>query len=310
MGSTSVDAIFAEVERLNPVLLIVDSIQTMEDSATESVAGSVSQIRNATSKLVAMAKEKGLATFVVGHVTKDGEIAGPKMLEHMVDTVLAFEGDSDRVYRFLRTVKNRFGPMSEVGVFCMERTGLEDVPNPSSLFIHRASLEHSGACLAPVIVGTRCYVVEVQALVTENHFTFGRRIAQGYDLNRLNLILSVIEKRLSLSMGNYDVCINVTGGLKIKEPALDLAVAVAILSSYYDETVSSGASWCGELGLSGEIRPVHHLEQRLEEVVRVGCSSLYMPPAKKALSKEKTAKCTIHALSDLQGAERIVRHDT
>lgn len=277
LGTTDVDEICVEAERLRPALLVVDSIQTMMDSAVEGVPGSPSQIRAAALRLLTVAKGAGIPTILVGHVTKDGEIAGPKLLEHMVDTVLSFEGDPQRVYRFLRAVKNRFGAVSEVGVFVMEGRGLEGVANPSSLFIHRASLELPGACLAPVVVGTRSYVVEVQGLVTENNFSFGRRIAQGYDLNRLNLILSVLEKRLGLPMGRHDVCLNVTGGLQVREPALDLAVAVAVLSSHGDRPVPVESAWSGEVGLSGEIRPVYHLEQRAEEARRVGCRLLVAP---------------------------------
>ncbi len=276
-GSTDVDAICSEVEKSKAKLLVVDSIQTVADSSSDGVPGSPAQIRAATLKLLGMSKTLGVATIVVGHVTKEGEIAGPKLLEHMVDTVLSFEGDPQRVYRFLRAVKNRFGAVSELGVYVMEQSGLEDVDNPSALFIHRASLEHSGACLSPVVVGTRSYVVEVQALVTENNYTFGRRIAQGYDLTRLNLILSVIEKRLDISLGNFDVCVNVTGGLQVKEPALDLAVALAVVSSYRDDVVPAGTAWSGEIGLSGEIRPVYHLAQRADEVRRVGCTKLIKP---------------------------------
>ena len=301
-GSTDVDAICQEAQRTEAKLLVVDSIQTVSDDTSDGVPGSPSQIRGATLKLLNLSKTYGIATIVVGHITKEGEIAGPKLLEHMVDTVLSFEGDPQRVYRFLRAVKNRFGAVSELGVFVMEQAGLQDVDNPSALFIHRKSLEHSGACLAPVVVGSRSYVVEVQALVTENNYTYGRRIAQGYDLTRLNLIISVIEKRLSMGLGNFDVCINVTGGLQVKEPALDLAVAVAIVSSYRDDVVPEGTAWSGEIGLSGEIRPVYHLEQRADEAKRVGCTTLIKPEESAKEKAPQTKGLEYKSLSDLTQA--------
>jgi len=301
MGETDVTAICAEAVRRRVRLLVVDSIQTVADGDTDSAPGSPAQIRAATLLLLTTAKEHNIATVVVGHVTKEGEIAGPKLLEHMVDTVLSFEGDPDRVYRFLRAVKNRFGAVSELGVFVMEQAGLEDVANPSALFIHRASLEHSGACLAPVVVGTRSYVVEVQALVTENTYSFGRRIAQGYDLNRLNLILSVLEKRLHIPLGNFDVTCNVTGGLQVREPALDLAVALAVLSSYRDDVVPAGTAWSGEVGLSGEIRPVYHLDQRAEEARRVGCTRLYHPKGGRAVATDELTTVPVGDLGELLG---------
>lgn len=281
LGVTDIDAVCREAQRVEARLLVLDSIQTFACPQSEGVPGSPSQIRACTLKLLELSKSLNLATILVGHVTKEGEIAGPKLLEHMVDTVLSFEGDPQRVYRFLRAVKNRFGAVSELGVFLMEQGGIEDVLNPSALFIHPKSLEHSGSCLCPVVVGTRSYVVEVQALVSENEYSYGRRIAQGYELSRLNLILSVMEKRLELHFGHYDVCINVTGGLQVKEPALDLAIALAIWSSCKDEVIPPKTAWCGELGLSGEIRAVHHLQKRAEELKRVGCTKLIIPAAGK-----------------------------
>lgn len=250
--------------------LVIDSIQTMTDPAVPSAPGTVSQVRGAAGYIAATAKPAGVAAFIVGHVTKEGSIAGPRVLEHMVDTVLYFEGERDNAYRILRSVKNRFGATDEVGIFEMRSSGLVEVSNPSLALLGEREPGASGSAVCPTLEGTRPLLVEVQALAAPTHFAAPRRMAAGMDFNRFLLVLAVLEKRGRLKLGQSDVYANITGGLKVTEPALDLAVAVAVASSVRDVPVQPGVAVMGEIGLGGEVRGVAQAERRVREAQRLG----------------------------------------
>lgn len=274
---TNLDAILAHVENVKPVMLIVDSIQTTHIDDLKSAAGSVSQVRAAAARLQDLAKESGLAVFLVGHVTKEGAIAGPRVLEHIVDTVLYLEGDSFHRYRLLRSVKNRFGATSEVGVFEMGVRGMEEVANPSEAFLAERQVNAPGSAIAVTLEGTRPLLVELQALASSTSFPNPRRTANGIDYNRLLLLTAVLGKRVRLSVFDKDIFVNVIGGLQIREPAADLAVAVAIASSIRDRTVFADLAVIGEVGLSGELRAVSQLEARLKEARKLGFKRCLIP---------------------------------
>jgi DNA repair protein RadA/Sms len=274
---TNLDTIFAHAESIGPQLLIVDSVQTTFSEALTSASGSVSQVRETATRLQALAKQSGIAVFLVGHVTKEGAIAGPKVLEHIVDTVLYLEGDLFHTYRLLRSVKNRFGATSEVGVFEMRETGLEEVSNPSEAFLAERVVNAPGSAIAVTMEGTRPLLVEVQALTSTTSFGHPRRTANGIDFNRLLLIVAVLSKRVGLRLGDQDVFANVIGGLRIDEPASDLAVAVALASSVRDRPVAADLVFVGEVGLSGELRAVGQLPGRLREAAKLGFRRCVVP---------------------------------
>jgi DNA repair protein RadA/Sms len=291
LTETNLEAIIANVEQLKPRMLIVDSIQTVYCEGLTSGAGSVSQVREAASRLMKVAKGQGLPTFIVGHVTKTGAIAGPKVLEHIVDTVLYLEGERFHTYRLLRTVKNRFGPTSEVGVFEMQSEGMVEVPNPSETFLAERLPHASGSAIAVTMEGTRPLLVEIQALASTTSFGQPRRTTNGVDFNRLLLITAVLSRRVGIQLHDQDVFVNVVGGLQLEEPAVDLAVAVAIASSTQDRPVAADLALVGEVGLSGELRSVGRLEARLNEAIKLGfkrCivprSIRYEPPARDGLA--------------------------
>jgi DNA repair protein RadA/Sms len=291
LTETNLEAIIANVEQLKPRMLIVDSIQTVYCEGLTSGAGSVSQVREAASRLMKVAKGQGLPTFIVGHVTKTGAIAGPKVLEHIVDTVLYLEGERFHTYRLLRTVKNRFGPTSEVGVFEMLSEGMVEVPNPSETFLAERLPHASGSAIAVTMEGTRPLLVEIQALASTTSFGQPRRTTNGVDFNRLLLITAVLSRRVGIQLHDQDVFVNVVGGLQLEEPAVDLAVAVAIASSTQDRPVAADLALVGEVGLSGELRSVGRLEARLNEAIKLGfkrCivprSIRYEPPARDGLA--------------------------
>jgi len=290
LTETNLEAIIAHLEELSPRMLIVDSIQTVYCEGLTSGAGSVSQVREAASRLMKVAKGQGLPIFIVGHVTKAGAIAGPKVLEHIVDTVLYLEGERFHTYRLLRSVKNRFGPTSEVGVFEMRSEGMVEVPNPSETFLAERLLHASGSAIAVTMEGTRPLLVEIQALASTTSFGQPRRTTNGVDFNRLLLISAVLSRRVGIRLYDQDVFVNVVGGLRIEEPAVDLAVAVAIVSSTQDRPVAADLALVGEVGLSGELRSVGQLEARLNEAIRLGfkrCivprSIRHQPPARDGL---------------------------
>lgn len=260
-----VDSIVASIEKEKPTLAIVDSIQTMFSTAVENEPGSITQIRACTTLLLSIAKKTGTAIIIIGHVTKDGNVAGPKMLEHLVDVVVSFEGDSHQGIRLLRTTKNRFGSADEVGLFTMTETGLTPVKNPSELLLADKGEPTSGSVITCLLEGNRPMLVEIQALVTKTSFGYPVRKASGFDVNRLHLLVAVLQKRTTINLTQYDVHINVVGGVDADEPAADLAVCFAIASSYNDKPVANDLCVFGEVGLSGDIRSVTHIERRLKE---------------------------------------------
>ena len=278
VAATSIRDIIASLERPDaPKVAVIDSIQTMWLDTVESTPGTVTQVRASAQALVELAKRRGIAVLLVGHVTKDGAIAGPRVLEHMVDTVLYFEGERGHQFRILRTVKNRFGPTDEIGVFEMSDRGLSDVANPSALFLAERRGHVSGACVFAGIEGTRPVLVEIQALVSPSALGTPRRAVVGWDSNRLAMVLAVLEARCGVSIGANDVYLNVAGGLRIGEPAADLAVAAAVVSSLADEPVPPDMAVFGEIGLGGEVRPVGQREARLREAAKLGFRSALVP---------------------------------
>lgn len=277
LSETGLDNIVSAVESVKPDILIVDSIQTMYRDDNESAPGSVSQVKDCTMALLQLSKSNGITVFVVGHINKDGAIAGPKVLEHMVDCVLYFEGDPNSSYRLLRAAKNRFGSTNEIGVFEMVETGLTEVPNPSKMLLDGRPEGASGTCVACVMEGTRPILAEVQALVTKTSFNVPRRTSDGFDYNRSALLLAVAEKRAGMKLSAFDAYINVIGGLRLDEPGADLPVILAVASSYLDKPIAGDLVAVGEIGLTGEIRSVSHLSQRLTEVARLGFKSCIIP---------------------------------
>ncbi|HEY4287042.1 MAG TPA: DNA repair protein RadA [Puia sp.] len=276
LTETSTQIIFQEIKKLRPQLVIIDSIQTLQSPYIESSAGSVSQIRECTSEFQRYAKETGTPVFLIGHITKDGSIAGPKMLEHMVDTVLQFEGDRHYAYRILRTLKNRFGSTAELGIYEMTDQGMRGVSNPSELLITQKEEQLSGISIAATIEGMRPLLIEVQALVTQSVYGTPQRTVSGFDLRRLQLLLAVLEKRGGFHFGVKDVFLNIAGGLKVEDPSIDLAVLCSLLSSYEDVPVSSRICFAGEVGLSGEIRAVNRIEQRIAEAEKLGFEKIFV----------------------------------
>ncbi len=276
LTETNTQTIFKEIKKLQPQIVIVDSIQTLQSPIIESGAGSVSQIRECTAELQRFAKETNTPTFLIGHITKDGSIAGPKILEHMVDVVLQFEGDRHYAYRILRTLKNRFGSTNELGIYEMTGNGMRNVKNPSEILISQKDENLSGTAIAATMEGLRPLLIEIQALVTQSVYGTPQRTATGFDLRRLQLLLAVLEKRGGFHFGVKDVFLNIVGGIKIEDPALDLAVLCALLSSYEDKIMPNGICFVGEVGLSGEIRAVNRIEQRIAEAEKLGFEKIVM----------------------------------
>ena len=277
LSETNLTLIEETIKKEKPEIVIVDSIQTMFSEDVGSAPGSVSQVREATSVLMRLAKGLGVSIFIVGHVTKEGTVAGPRVLEHMVDTVLYFEGDNQASYRLLRAVKNRFGSTNEVGVFEMRQEGLREVNNPSEYMLNGKPEGASGSIVTCSIEGTRAILVEVQALVTQTYYNMPRRTSAGTDYNRVNLLLAVVEKRLGIQLSGCDAYVNVAGGMLIKEPALDLSIVMAILSSYKNRPLDNRMIVFGEVGLTGEIRGVNQAEQRVHEAVKMGFKVCVLP---------------------------------
>lgn len=277
LSETRLSDILEAIESLQPDVLIIDSIQTMYNEDNESSPGSVSQVKDCTMALMELSKSQGITVFVVGHINKDGAIAGPKVLEHMVDCVLYFEGDPNSSYRLLRGAKNRFGSTNEIGVFEMADTGLVEVPNPSLMLLEGRPEGASGTCVACVMEGTRPLLAEVQALVAKTSFNVPRRTADGFDFNRAALLLAVAEKRGGMKLSALDAYINIIGGLRLDEPGADLPVVLAIASSYRDQPIANDLVAIGEVGLTGEIRAVSNLSQRLSEVARLGFRKCIIP---------------------------------
>ncbi|MDE7376955.1 MAG: DNA repair protein RadA [Muribaculaceae bacterium] len=274
---TSLDNIFDHIADIQPGILVVDSIQTIASDALESSAGSVSQVRECAAQLLKYAKESGVPVILIGHINKEGSLAGPKVLEHIVDAVLQFEGDSQYMYRILRANKNRFGSTSELGIYEMCQHGLREVKNPSEMLVSQADIDLSGVAIGVTIEGARPFLIEVQALVSTAAYGTPQRSVTGFDGKRMNMLLAVLEKRVGFKLGQKDVFLNIAGGLKVNDPALDLAVISAILSSNVDMAIQRGTCFAGEVGLSGEIRPVARIEQRIAEAEKLGMQQMLIP---------------------------------
>lgn len=287
---TDINEILSEVSAVNPDLLIIDSIQTMTDINSSTSAGSITQVKNVASRLIRMAKTEGISVIIVGHVNKDGGIAGPKVLEHMVDTVLYFDGDKQYSYRMLRAVKNRFGSTNEIGIFEMDADGLCEVENPSEYLLSERPLNVSGNCTMCAMEGTRPILAEIQALVTPSIFPAPRRTSTGFDYNRLNLLSAVLEKRIGLKLGANDIFMNVVGGLKVDDPSTDLPACISLISGYKDIPVSDKLVAMGEIGLAGECRAIAAIEHRVRECVRLGFDTIVIPKRNYEKSKSQLEK--------------------
>ena len=286
---TNLDIIQSIIDREKPEIVVIDSIQTMYNEEVGSAPGSVSQVRESTNTLMQIAKGMNISIFIVGHVTKEGVVAGPRVLEHMVDTVLYFEGDRHAAYRILRGVKNRFGSTNEIGVFEMRKSGLREVENPSEFMLSGRPEDASGSVVACSMEGTRPILVEVQALVCRSNFGIPRRTATGTDFNRVNLLMAVLEKRLGLKLADCDAYVNIAGGIKMNEPAMDLGIVLAIISSYKEKPIDERTICFGEVGLSGEIRAVSMAEQRVQEARKLGFDVCILPEVSKAAMQEMTS---------------------
>jgi len=276
LTETSTQNIFKQIEELEPDLVVIDSIQTLHSAHIESTPGSVSQVRECTAEMLRFAKESSTPVFLIGHITKDGMIAGPKILEHMVDTVLQFEGDRHHVYRILRTVKNRFGSSSELGIYEMLGEGLREVSNPSEILLSQRDEPLSGITISATLEGMRPMLIETQALVSDSPYGTPQRTATGFDTKRMSMLLAVLEKRCGFKLGAKDVFLNITGGIRVEDPAIDLGLAAAIISSHEDMPISSKTCFAGEIGLSGEIRAVNRVEQRIAEAQKLGFEQIFI----------------------------------
>ena len=293
LTETSTQTIFQEIKKIKPQLVIVDSIQTLQSSYIDSSPGTISQIRECTAEFQRFAKDTQTPVFLIGHITKDGSIAGPKLLEHMVDTVLQFEGDQHYAYRILRTTKNRFGSTAELGIYEMTGIGMKPVANPSDILINQKEEQLSGIAIGATMEGLRPLLVEVQALVTPSVYGTPQRTASGFDLRRLQLLLAVLEKRGGFHFGTKDVFVNIAGGLKIEDPAIDLAMVMALLSSYEDLPLSQKTCFAGEIGLSGEIRAVNRIDQRISEAEKLGFEKIIISKYNRRSDTKSNAIKTI-----------------
>lgn len=298
LTETSTQNIFKQIEELQPDILVIDSIQTLHSSHVESTPGSVSQVRECTAELLRFAKETSTPVFLIGHITKDGMIAGPKILEHMVDTVLQFEGDRHHVYRILRTIKNRFGSSSELGIYEMLGEGLREVSNPSEILLSQRDEPLSGITISATLEGMRPMLIETQALVSISAYGTPQRTATGFDTKRMSMLLAVLEKRCGFKLGAKDVFLNITGGIRVEDPAIDLGLAAAIISSHEDIPIPPKTCFAGEIGLSGEIRAVNRVEQRIAEAQKLGFEQIFiskynMPTAAKDKKRLDLSRYTI-----------------
>lgn len=304
---TNFSVIKSHIDQVNPDILIIDSIQIVYKSEITSAPGSVSQVRETTAEFMHLAKGRGIATFLIGHVTKSGEIAGPRVLEHLVDTVLYFEGDKQHNYRMIRVVKNRFGPTDEIAVFQMKQSGLVEVPNPSEIFLEERRKETSGSVIIPTLEGSRPILVEVQALVTDTVFSTPSRRCTGIDQNRLALLLAVLEKRMGYHLHRCDVFVSVAGGLRILEPAIDLGILLAVASSMQNRVLDSETTIVGEVGLGGEVRSVHRIESRLKEAINMGFERCIIPKRNlKGIAEDLRKKIHIQGVEFVEEAVNAV----
>lgn len=302
LSGNSLEMVLEHARAIQPDLLIIDSIQTLATETVDSIPGSLSQIRECTNALLRFSKENTISTILIGHITKDGQLAGPKILEHMVDTVLQFEGDQQYMYRILRSIKNRFGSTSEIGIYEMLQSGLRQVSNPSELLLSNHAEELSGIAVSATIEGVRPILLEVQALVSTAAYGVPQRSATGFDSRRLNMLLAVLEKRVGFRLASKDVFLNIAGGIRVSDPALDLAVVMAILSSNIDSALSGDTVFAGEVGLSGEIRAVSRIEQRIAEAGKLGFRRIFVPLGnKKGYTRKNDAieVCFVSKIADL-----------
>lgn len=304
LTETKTQRIFKQIEALEPDIVIVDSIQTLHSDYIESSSGSISQIKECTTELIKFAKETATPVVIIGHITKDGNIAGPKILEHMVDTVLQFEGDRNHIFRILRAHKNRFGSTNELGIYEMQGSGLREVSNPSEILISKKDEELSGNAIAATLEGMRPLMIEVQALVSTAVYGTPQRSATGFNAKRLNMLLAVLEKRAGFRLGAKDVFLNITGGITVDDPAIDLAVVAAILSSNEDVALQNDFCFAAEVGLSGEIRPVQRVEQRILEAEKLGFSTIFVSKYNKISLKNTAIK--IQLISKIEDLVRFV----
>jgi DNA repair protein RadA/Sms len=306
LAETNVEAVLETMRKMSPDLVIVDSIQTMYRPMIESAPGSVSQVRECTALLMQAAKMTGIPVFVIGHVTKEGMIAGPKVLEHIVDTVLQFEGERTHAYRILRAAKNRYGSTNEIGVFSMTSQGLEEVPNPSEVFLSERRQNASGSSVTAVLEGTRPVLIEIQALVTNSSYSTPQRNVTGYDTRRIAMLLAVLEKQLGARLGHSDVFINIAGGLFIDEPAADLAIAMAVLSNQLDLAIDPLACLIGEIGLGGEVRAVPQSELRVAEAIKLGFQHIILPRANMKSMPKVSDKISLRPVAHLSEVKTLV----
>ncbi|KUG22442.1 dna repair protein rada [hydrocarbon metagenome] len=295
----SLEKILEQIKIISPAIVVIDSIQTVYSAELMSAPGSVGQVRESSSRLILFSKKFGIPVFLVGHVTKDGSIAGPKVLEHMVDTVLYFEGDSSHTYRIVRGMKNRFGPTNEIGVFEMRDKGLKEVPNPSTFFLSERPQNVSGSVVVPSLEGTRPILVEIQALVSATNFGTPRRTAIGADYNRVSLLVAVLDKICGLHLSGSDIYINVAGGVRVEEPAVDLGIVAAMTSSFLDKPIDARTIVLGEVGLAGEVRAVSQMDVRVKEAARLGFNRCLLPKTNTA-EIVKTARMEICKISFLK----------
>lgn len=306
LSGNSLEIVLEHSRKIQPNLLIIDSIQTLATENIDAIPGSLSQIRECTNSLLRYSKENTISTILIGHITKDGQLAGPKILEHMVDTVLHFEGDQQYMYRILRSLKNRFGSTSEIGIYEMLQSGLRQVSNPSELLLSNYSQDLSGIAVSATIEGVRPILLEVQALVSTAAYGVPQRSATGFDSRRLNMLLAVLEKRVGFRLATKDVFLNIAGGIRVSDPALDLAVVMAVLSSNIDTTLPHDAVFAGEVGLSGEIRAISRIEQRISEAEKLGFQQIFIPKGNQKSLTKKTTNIQIKFVSKISDICRLL----
>lgn len=306
LSGNSLENVLEHSRAIQPDLLIIDSIQTLATEAVDSIPGSLSQIRECTNTLLRYSKENTISTILIGHITKDGQLAGPKILEHMVDTVLQFEGDQQYMYRILRSIKNRFGSTSEIGIYEMLQSGLRQVTNPSELLLSNHSQDLSGIAVSATVEGVRPILLEVQALVSTAAYGVPQRSATGFDSRRLNMLLAVLEKRVGFRLAAKDVFLNIAGGIKVNDPALDLAVVMAVLSSNIDAALPRDTVFAGEVGLSGEIRAVSRIEQRISEAEKLGFKQIFVPLGNQKALVKKESLIEVRAVSKISDICRAI----
>ena len=305
-GESDLNGIITHMDRIAPKFVIIDSIQTIFNSDLDSLPGSPSQIKDCGQKFLEVAKNKNITILIVGHVTKEGTIAGPKMLEHLVDTVLYLEGDDRYEHRILRSTKNRFGATHEVGIFQMDESGLKQIENPSEIFLEERSIDVSGTCIYPSLEGTRPILIEIQALVTNANYNTPQRNVTGFNYKRLGMLTAVLEKRIGLSMGTKDIFVNLVGGLKIDDPAADLSIISAVASSTMDKCIEKNIILCGEVGLTGEVRSISNLERRLAEASSLGFKKAIVPSFSIKAKKLKNKNIDIHPVKNVKQVFRIL----